>query len=82
MRDLQYAVLDGRGAYGDDQRRVRVAATATARGTAVSGAEHFHDFKRHDLGPGFHERNYDPNLPQQTLFMTLPLWGVGTTAPW
>ena len=36
----------------------------------------FTDFKRHDLGPNFHERNYDGTL--QTQFMTRPLWGVGT----
>ena len=40
----------------------------------------FTDFKRHDLGPNFHERNYDGTL--RTLFLTTPLWGVGTTAPY
>jgi hypothetical protein len=40
----------------------------------------FTDFKRHDLGPNFHERNYDGTL--QTQFLTTPLWGVGTTAPY
>jgi hypothetical protein len=40
----------------------------------------FADFKRHDLGPNFHERNHDGSL--QTEFMTEPLWGVGTTAPY
>jgi Di-haem oxidoreductase, putative peroxidase len=38
------------------------------------------DFKRHDLGPAFHERNYDGTL--QTKFMTTALWGVATTAPY
>ncbi|MBL8858329.1 MAG: thiol oxidoreductase-like protein [Planctomycetes bacterium] len=38
------------------------------------------DFKRHDLGPGFHERNFDGSLTTQ--FMTEPLWGVGSTAPY
>jgi len=38
----------------------------------------FADFKRHDLGPAFHERQYDGSLV--TKFMTEPLWGVGTTA--
>lgn len=37
------------------------------------------DLKRHDLGPNFHERNYDGTM--QTMFMTTPLWGVGSTAP-
>jgi CxxC motif-containing protein (DUF1111 family) len=40
----------------------------------------FTDFKRHDLGPAFHERNFDGTL--QTEFMTEPLWGVGSTAPY
>jgi cytochrome c553 len=40
----------------------------------------FTDFKRHDLGPAFHERNYDGTL--QTKLLTTPLWGVGTTAPY
>ncbi len=37
----------------------------------------FTDFKRHDLGPRFHERNYDGSY--QSLFLTTPLWGVGST---
>jgi hypothetical protein len=40
----------------------------------------FTDFKRHDVGPAFHERNYNGTL--QTQFLTEPLWGVGTTAPY
>ena len=40
----------------------------------------FADFKRHDLGPNFWERNYDGTLQKQ--FLTTPLWGVGTTAPY
>ena len=40
----------------------------------------FTDFKRHDLGPSFHERNYDGTTQKE--FMTTPLWGVGSTAPY
>lgn len=40
----------------------------------------YSDLKRHDLGPNFHERNYDGTV--QTQFMTAPLWGVGSTAPY
>jgi mono/diheme cytochrome c family protein len=40
----------------------------------------FTDFKRHDLGPNFWERNYDGTY--QTLFITTPLWGVGSTPPY
>ena len=35
----------------------------------------FTDFKRHDLGPNFYERNYDGTL--RTQIMTPALWGVG-----
>jgi hypothetical protein len=38
------------------------------------------DMKRHDLGPAFYERNFDGTL--QTLFMTEPLWGVGSSPPY
>ncbi len=38
------------------------------------------DFKRHDLGPAFHERNYDGTI--RTHFLTTPLWGVATTTPY
>lgn len=38
------------------------------------------DFKRHDLGPAFHERNYDGTM--RTHFMTTALWGVGSTSPY
>ncbi|QPJ63786.1 MAG: thiol oxidoreductase-like protein [Candidatus Nitronauta litoralis] len=40
----------------------------------------FTDFKRHDLGPNFHELNYDGTIQKE--FMTAPLWGVGSTAPY
>ena len=40
----------------------------------------FADFKRHDLGPAFHERQHDGTLV--TEFLTEPLWGVGSTAPY
>jgi Di-haem oxidoreductase, putative peroxidase len=40
----------------------------------------FTDFKRHDLGPNFHELNF--NGTTQVLFMTTPLWGVGSTGPY
>lgn len=40
----------------------------------------FTDFKRHDLGPAFHEREYDGTM--HTQFLTTALWGVGTSAPY
>jgi mono/diheme cytochrome c family protein len=47
----------------------------------------FTDFKRHDLGPAFHERNFTTTgsnfvATERRQFMTEPLWGVGTTAPY
>jgi CxxC motif-containing protein (DUF1111 family) len=38
------------------------------------------DFKRHDLGPQFHEREYDGTVRRE--FLTTPLWGVGSTPPY
>jgi len=40
----------------------------------------FTDFKRHNLGPNFMERNYDGSM--QNMFLTTPLWGVGSTSPY
>ena len=40
----------------------------------------FTDFKRHDLGPNFYERNYDGSIQKEML--TTPLWGVGNTGPY
>ncbi|MCC6405958.1 MAG: thiol oxidoreductase-like protein [Planctomycetes bacterium] len=40
----------------------------------------FTDLRRHDLGIAFHERNFDGSVTTQ--FMTTPLWGVGSTAPY
>jgi hypothetical protein len=36
----------------------------------------FSDLKRHDLGPAFHERNYNGSIATQ--FLTAPLWGIGS----
>jgi mono/diheme cytochrome c family protein len=38
----------------------------------------FTDFKRHDLGPNFYERNWDGTLQKE--FLTRPLWGIGNKA--
>ncbi|HWS54741.1 MAG TPA: di-heme oxidoredictase family protein [Pyrinomonadaceae bacterium] len=40
----------------------------------------FSDLKRHDLGPNFWERNYNGGLQKE--FLTIPLWGVGSTSPY
>jgi cytochrome c peroxidase len=40
----------------------------------------FTDLKRHDLGPAFHERDFDGS--RITSHVTEPLWGAGTSAPY
>lgn len=40
----------------------------------------FADFRRHDVGPGFYERNFDGSVQHE--FMTEPLWGVGSSGPY
>jgi CxxC motif-containing protein (DUF1111 family) len=40
----------------------------------------FTDFRRHDLGPNFHEINYDGTI--RRAFLTTPLWGVVSTGPY
>jgi hypothetical protein len=40
----------------------------------------FTDFKRHDLGPNFHEINFDGTIQKE--FLTMALWGVGSTSPY
>jgi CxxC motif-containing protein (DUF1111 family) len=38
------------------------------------------DFKRHDVGVNFYQRNWDGTM--QTQFLTRPLWGVGSARPY
>ncbi len=40
----------------------------------------FTDLKRHNLGPGFHERDFDGSRIE--MHVTEPLWGVGNSAPY
>jgi hypothetical protein len=55
-------------------------ALQTPKGAPFVVRNIFTDFKRHDLGPNFHEKNY--NGTTQTMFLTAPLWGIGTKAPY
>ena len=42
----------------------------------------FTDFKRHDLGANFYERNSSTGEgTMQTRFLTRPVWGAGLTKP-
>jgi len=50
------------------------------KGEAFEVRNIFTDFKRHDVGPNFYERNWDGST--QTQFLTRPLWGVGSTGPY
>lgn len=38
------------------------------------------DFKHHDMGPDFHDLQYDGNVVSK--FRTAPLWGNGHSYPW
>ena len=40
----------------------------------------FSDLKRHDLGPELPRAQFDGTIESQ--FVTEPLWGVGSTAPY
>lgn len=40
----------------------------------------YSDFLHHDLGPAFHQMQFDGSLIKA--FRTAPLWGVGSTAPY
>jgi mono/diheme cytochrome c family protein len=51
-----------------------------ALGNSFAVKDLFTDFRRHDLGTNFHERNWDGTL--QTQFLTRALWGVGSTGPY
>ena len=53
-------------------RKVPLLAPVLVRGI-------FSDLKLHDLGPAFHERNYDGTV--RTRFVTTPLWGVEARLP-
>ena len=63
---------------------VQDAAGVPPLKTALQGSfvvrDIYTDFKRHDLGPAFHEREYDGTVRRE--FLTTALWGAGSTAPY
>jgi mono/diheme cytochrome c family protein len=67
---LFMAIDDGRG----------LPTLKVPAGNAFVVRNIFTDFRRHDVGPDFYERNYDGTL--RTEFLTTALWGAGTTAPY
>jgi hypothetical protein len=90
VADVETAYDPRNGIFND------LFATASTRFTVVDDGQAFprlvpegkrfkvrnfySDLKRHDLGPAFHERNYDGTVQKE--FVTEPLWGVGSTAPY
>lgn len=50
------------------------------KGARFMVREVFADFKRHDLGAEFWEREFDGSVTRE--HMTEPLWGVGSTSPY
>jgi mono/diheme cytochrome c family protein len=73
-----FATATGRFSSVDDGSGLPLLKKPLGGGFLVKNI--YTDLKRHDLGPNFYERNYDGTL--QKLFMTSPLWGVGSTAPY
>jgi len=50
------------------------------KGESFLVRDFYADLKRHDVGSGFWELNFDGSLQKE--FVTEPLWGVGSTAPY
>lgn len=73
-----FATATGRFYEQDD--RSGLPTLKRPSGEAFMVRNIFTDFKRHDLGPAFHEVNFNGTVT--TEFLTEPLWGVGSTAPY
>jgi len=73
-----YATVTGTFDQVDDDSGYPTLKLPQGNSFEVKGI--YADFKRHDLGSGFWERNFDGTYQKE--FMTEPLWGVGTTPPY
>ncbi len=73
-----YATANVKFEVTDDGSGYAELKTPIGKPFVVKGL--YSDLKRHDLGPGFYERNFDGTL--QTEFVTESLWGARTTAPY
>jgi hypothetical protein len=73
-----FATVEGLFHAVDDDSGNPVLKLPNEEAFLVSGI--YADFKRHDLGPAFWERNFDGTYQKD--FMTEPLWGVGTSSPY
>jgi hypothetical protein len=91
VADVETAYAAGRGAFNNLFATATPRFAAADDGSGLPPLRHplggaftvrnlFTDFKRHDVGPGFYERNYDGTL--QRTFLTTALWGVGSTPPY
>jgi di-heme oxidoreductase (putative peroxidase) len=73
-----FATAEGR--FNTVQDVAGLPALKTAQLGTFVVRDIYTDFKRHDLGSGFHEREYDASIRRE--FLTTALWGVGSTAPY
>jgi hypothetical protein len=90
VADVETAYDPGRGIFNSLYAEASTQFTVFDDGDSypllIPNGEHFtvknlySDLKRHDLGAAFHERDYDGSVV--TEFVTEPLWGVGSTAPY
>jgi len=63
-----------------NQGRLEGKLQKTKKGSEVLVRGIYSDFLHHDLGPRFHQMQFDGSLVTQ--FRTAPLWGVGSSAPY
>ncbi len=75
-RDRRFFDLEVTGAGG--RLSGRVVRIEPGKPFLVRGL--YSDLLQHDLGPAFHEVQFDGSV--QRFFRTAPLWGVGSTAPY
>jgi CxxC motif-containing protein (DUF1111 family) len=81
--DRDRRAVDAETSY--DEQRGGPFNQLFAEVTLLSGGEFlvrdlFADFKRHDMGAGFWELHFDGSITM--FFLTEPLWGIATTAPY
>ena len=79
-QSLQPAVRDRDAPAHRGRRRQRPPDAQEGLGNSFVVRNIFTDFKRHDLGPNFHERDYNGTI--RTQLLTTPLWGVANTGPY
>jgi hypothetical protein len=80
--DLETAYNPDSGRLEGRLRRLTAVGTGgqEPRRDAFTVRGVYSDFVHHDLGPAFHQVQFDGSVIRQ--FKTPPLWGVGSTAPY